>query len=141
MRIAGVLATALAAPVLAQAADLDRGKTIFNKCRACHQIGATAKNSVGPILNGVVGRPAASEANFAYSEAMRTAKLVWDEATLDQYLANPRTFVAGTKMTFAGLLEPEDRADLIAWLKQYGPDGTLASAAAQPVSPVGDPPK
>jgi len=106
-------------PALAGAIDLDHGKLLFNKCRVCHQIGETAKNSVGPILNGVVGRPAASLESFPrYSQAMKDSKLTWDEATLDQYLASPRTVVPGTAMSFVGLPNGDDRADLIAWLKQ-----------------------
>ena len=106
-------------PATAGAVDLDHGRSVFNKCRVCHQVGETAKNSVGPILNGVVGRPAASVESFGhYSAAMKDSKLTWDEATLDQYLASPRTVVPGTAMSFAGLPNAEDRADLIAWLKQ-----------------------
>jgi cytochrome c len=116
-----LLAFALAlGPASAGATDLDHGKTVFNRCRVCHQVGESAKNSVGPILNGVVGRPAASVADYNYSVAMKNSKLVWDDATLDQYLTSPRTIVQGTKMTFAGLSQAEDRADLIAWLKQNG---------------------
>ena len=106
-------------PAVAGAVDLDHGRSVFNKCRVCHQVGESAKNSVGPILNGVVGRPAASVESFPrYSQAMKDSKLTWDEATLDQYLASPRTVVPGTAMSFAGLTNAEDRADLIAWLKQ-----------------------
>lgn len=106
-------------PAVAGAVDLDHGRSVFNKCRICHQVGESAKNSVGPILNGVVGRPAASVESFGhYSAAMKDSKLTWDEATLDQYLASPRTVVPGTAMSFAGLPNAEDRADLIAWLKQ-----------------------
>jgi len=109
-------------PATAVAVDLDHGRSVFNKCRVCHQVGETAKNSVGPILNGVIGRPAASVESFGrYSQAMKDAKLTWDEATLDQYLASPRAVVPGTAMSFAGLPSAEDRADLIAWLKQNAP--------------------
>ena len=92
------------------------GENLFkHKCGTCHSIEA-GKNRVGPSLAGVVGRNSASIETYSYSTAMKSAGLTWDVVTLDSYLTNPRVKVPGTKMTFAGLPEANDRADLIAYL-------------------------
>ncbi len=99
--------------------DADAGEKVFRKCQACHMVGEDAKNRVGPILTGVVGRPAASVEDFKYSDAMQEAGangLVWTPDELDAYLENPREHVPGNKMTFAGLRKEEDRADVIAYI-------------------------
>src|SRR5688572_32471098 len=85
----------------ATAADVDNGKAIFNKCRACHQVGENAKNLVGPKLNGLFGRKAGSIEGFAYSEANKNSGITWDEATFREYIKNPRGKIPGTKMVFA----------------------------------------
>jgi cytochrome c len=95
--------------------DAAAGKAVFNKCAICHTT-APAKNGLGPTLFGVVGRHSASVIGFSYSAAMKTADKTWDEATLDVYLTNPKVLVPGTKMVFAGLPKPEDRANVIAYL-------------------------
>ena len=116
-----ILCAAWAAPALAQ--DAKAGKQVFMKCRACHQIGPGAQNSVGPDLNGVVGRKAGSEPGYDYSDANKTSGITWDVPTLTKYLKNPQALVPGTKMTFAGLSRPKDIANVIAYLQQFGPDG------------------
>ncbi len=103
--------------------DAGEGEKVFLKCKACHQIGEGAKNAVGPVLNGIVGRPAGTYADYAYSDANKGSGLTWDEATLTVYLKNPRAKVPGTKMLFPGLAKDEDIANVIAYLKQFGPDG------------------
>ncbi|MFY9640266.1 MAG: cytochrome c family protein [Rhodomicrobium sp.] len=105
------------------AQDAAAGEKVFAQCKICHQIGATAKNSVGPILNGVVGRPAGSVAGYAYSAANKGSGLTWDEATLKEYLMDPKAKVPGTKMAFAGIKDQQKLNDLIAYLKQFGVDG------------------
>lgn len=112
----------LGATGVANAADPAAGEKVFLKCKACHQIGETAKNAVGPVLNGLVGRKAGTT-DYNYSDANKNSGLTWDEATLKDYLKNPRAKVPGTKMIFAGLTKDEDIDDVIAYLKQYGPDG------------------
>ncbi|MGD0640093.1 MAG: cytochrome c family protein [Roseiarcus sp.] len=107
----------------ALAQDAAAGEKVFNKCKVCHQIGDNAKNMVGPVLNGVVGRPAGTYAGYAYSDANKTSGITWDEATLKVYLKNPKAKVPGTKMTFAGLPDDDDIANVIAYVKQFGPDG------------------
>jgi len=115
-----VMAAALVAvvPVAASAQDADAGKAVFNKCKACHSTpGPDAKNMLGPNLTGVVGRKAGSVEGFAYSDAMKGAGLTWDEATLGEYLKDPKGKVPGNKMVFLGIKDDTDRANLIAFLK------------------------
>ena len=101
----------------AMAQDAAAGEKVFMKCRACHQIGEKAKNSVGPALNGIVGRKAGTIANYNYSKANKDSGLTWDEATLTEYLKNPRAKVPGTKMAFPGLRSDAEIANVIAYLK------------------------
>ena len=124
MRMAWVSAVAIAAmattsgAVLAQ--DADNGQDLYRQCRACHQIGAGAKNLVGPHLNGIIGRKAGTSEGFSYSQANKDAGaggLVWSEETLLKYLETPLTFMPGTKMAYAGLKDEGDRKDIIAYLK------------------------
>jgi cytochrome c len=89
----------------------------------CHQIGEGAKNFVGPELNGVIGRKTGSVPNYNYSDANKESGLTWDEATLKDYLTNPKAKIPGTKMIFAGLPKEDDRDNLVAYLAQFGADG------------------
>ena len=107
----------------AGAQDAALGEKVFLKCRACHQTGEGAKNAVGPVLNGVVGRKAGTYPDYAYSDANKNSGITWDEATLKEYLKNPRAKVPGTKMIFPGLPKDEDIDNVIAYLKQFGTDG------------------
>lgn len=100
----------------AQAADVEHGKVVFQTCAACH---SEKPDAIGPSLRGVYGRKSGSLDNFRYSNAMLRAKLVWDEADLRAYLKDPQTKVKGNRMPFAGLSDPKDVDDLIAFLKQY----------------------
>ena len=90
---------------------------------ACHAVGEGAAVKVGPPLNGIVGRKAGTWPNYSYSEANKGSGIVWDEATLREYLKDPRAKVPGTKMAFAGLNKPEDIDNIIAYLKQFDLDG------------------
>jgi cytochrome c len=108
-------------PVLAQ--DATAGEKDFLVCRACHEIGPNAKNMVGPVLNGVVGRKAGTYPGFEYSDANKTSGIVWTPEELDKYLSSPQTVVPHTKMLFPGLQDPQKRKDVIAFLEQFGPDG------------------
>jgi cytochrome c len=103
------------------AGDPVKGEQVFKQCKICHQVGPTAKPGVGPVQNNVVGSKAGTRPGFNYSEAMKNSGLTWDEATLDKYLENPKAVVPGTKMVFVGLKNPQDRADVIAYLgTQHG---------------------
>src|SRR5262245_10071559 len=99
------------------AVDPAKGEKIFAKCKACHTIEA-GKNKIGPSLAGLIGRKAGTAEGYSYSDAMKNSGLVWDEDTLFKYLENPRGVVPGTKMIFPGVKDAQDRADLIAYLKQ-----------------------
>jgi cytochrome c len=110
----------VAAP--AQEGDVENGADVFRKCRACHDIGPEAKNKVGPLLNGIVGRPAGTIEGYNYSAANKAAGakgLVWTEEVLFKYLEAPLSFMPGTKMAFAGLKDDQDRKDVIAYLKKF----------------------
>ena len=116
--------SAIAAPAISWAtppADPVAGATVFKKCVACHSVEPSGRNGLGPNLRGVVGRAAAKAPGFAYSPAMTAAKLVWTEQNLSRFLASPRQVVPGSRMTFAGLPNPQDRANVIAFLEQSGP--------------------
>ena len=117
---ASMLLMAGISPVLAQ--DAENGAEVFKKCRTCHQVGDGAKNSVGPILNGIVGRPAGTIEGFSYSPANKEAEskgLVWTEDILFKYLENPTAFMPKTKMIFPGIKDEQDRKDVIAYLKKF----------------------
>ena len=107
----------------ALAGDAAAGEKTFAKCKACHQIGETAKNAVGPNLNGVAGRKAGSAEGYNYSEAMKGSGLTWDEATFKEFIKNPKAKVAGTKMVFQGLAAEKDADDVWAYLSSFGADG------------------
>jgi cytochrome c2 len=112
----------LAGPAATQDGKPEDGAEVFKKCRACHDVGPTAKNKVGPLLNDIVGRKAGTIEGFAYSDANKNAGakgLVWTEEVLFQYLEKPLTFMPGTKMAFAGLKDEQDRKDVIAYLKTF----------------------
>jgi cytochrome c len=124
LRVYVFAALALSGSIGAAAAqDAALGEKVFLKCKACHQIGEGAKNAVGPVLNGVVGRKAGTYPDYAYSDANKNSGLTWDEATLKEYLRNPRAKVASTKMIFPGLTKDEDIDNVIVYLKQFGADG------------------
>jgi len=107
----------------ALAADPAAGERVFRKCLPCHAVGENAVIKVGPVLNGLIGRPAGSYPGYSYTDANKNSKFVWDEATLANYLKNPKAAIPGTKMEFAGLPREHEIADVIAYLKQFGADG------------------
>ena len=120
--IACALGAGLPATAMAAEGNASDGAEVFKKCRACHDVGPTAKNKVGPLLNGILGRPAGSIEGFNYSEANKAAGakgLVWSEEVMLKYLENPISYMPGTKMAFAGLKDERDRLDLIAYLKSF----------------------
>jgi cytochrome c len=103
----------------AWAQDAAAGAKTFLKCKACHQIGDNAKNAVGPVLTGIVGRPAGVYPDYNYSDANKNSGLTWDEATLKVYLKDPKAKVPGTKMTFPGISSDTDIDNVIAYLKTF----------------------
>ncbi|MCE8509179.1 cytochrome c family protein [Ruegeria pomeroyi] len=116
-----VLAAGLALPALADG-DADKGKKVFNKCKACHAVGEGAANKVGPQLNGIIGAAAGQVEGFKYSDALTEAAaggLVWDDESLAAFLAKPKDFMKGTKMSFAGLKKEDEIENVIAYLQGF----------------------
>jgi cytochrome c2 len=123
-------------PALLAAASADDGAKVFRKCAACHKV-EEGKNAVGPSLYGVVGRDVGVVPDFKYSGALSKVAEVWDFETLFAYLEDPRSYAPGTSMAFSGLAKPEDRAAVIVYLNQAGPDPlplpeVVAAAPAEP---------
>ncbi len=118
-RAAAVLVFACGGPACGSTAfaagDPQRGAMVYERCMGCDAIGYEV---VGPDHAGLFGRKAGSLPDYDYSAAMRASGLTWDAATLDRFLANPRGIVPGTKMGFAGIADPDERADLVAYLGQ-----------------------
>ncbi len=125
-RLSAIVIVALfwsAQPALAGAGNAQAGAKVFKKCKTCHVV-TSGKHRVGPSLEGVFGRTAGTSQGYKFSNAMKAygkSGVVWDAAALDIYLEKPRKVVKGTKMAFAGLKKAEDRADVIAYLRQFSP--------------------
>lgn len=113
---AAAIGTATAAAP-SPAADPVKGRTIFARCAGCHSLAPTGVSGIGPNLAGVVGRRAGSLPAYRYSPAMKAAGLKWDEASLARFLSGPTKTVPGTKMMAAPIANPQDRANVIAYLK------------------------
>ena len=96
---------------------------MFAQCRACHQIGETAKNAVGPVLNGLFGRKSGTVEGYNYSPANKNSGITWDEPTFREYIKDPRAKIPGTKMVYAGLKDEKRIDDLVAYLKQFDASG------------------
>jgi cytochrome c len=114
---ADVAAAIAALPAPYNEGDYDKGRVAFAQCRSCHTLKAGAPNGVGPNLHAMFGRGAGQAAGFNYSTAVKESGITWDGAQLDQWLANPRTFLPGNRMSFAGVKSETTRRDLIAYLK------------------------
>lgn len=103
---------------LLAAADPAKGEKVFAKCAACHSINKGGSNGVGPNLWGTFGKPHGHVAGFAYSDALKGVAGNWDFEGMNAWLKSPRNYANGTKMTFAGLSKPEDRANILVYLNQ-----------------------
>jgi cytochrome c len=126
MKVFVLAAAALAASIgVAQAQDASAGETTFNRqCKACHALGAGARNLVGPVLNGLDGRKSGSVDNYSYSDANKNSGITWSDATFKKYIENPAAMIPKTKMAFAGVKAEKDRDNLWAYLKQFKADGS-----------------
>lgn len=113
------LAASIGCVVSANAQNVQNGEQVFKKCRICHQVGDNAKNAVGPVLNGIIGRQAGTIEGFRYSPANKSSGVTWTEENMFKYLENPKAFIPGTIMVFPGLPEEQDRKDVIAYLKSF----------------------
>lgn len=151
MRIASILmgtalAVALGSGAMAQqVGDAAAGKKVFNKCRACHDVGPDAKNKIGPELNGIVGEAVASVEGYSFSPALQeyaASHPTWNQENLTAWLSDPRALVPGTKMAFPGLKEPEDILNVITYLASFDETGqsvdpaTVLQAAAGGAAPA-----
>ena len=112
-----------AAAFSANGQDVAAGEKSFNKCRACHQVGESAKNTIGPVLNGLIGRKTGTVDGYKYSDANKNSGIVWDDAVFAEYIRDPKAKIPGTKMMFAGVKSEQEIKDLTAFLKQFGKDG------------------
>lgn len=118
--------------------DVDAGQKLFRQCAACHQVGPDAVSRVGPVLTNVVNAPVASVDDFRYSPALKDAGAsgaVWDEASLDAFLTNPREYLPGNRMSFRGLRDADDRANLIGYLQSLGAGDDVVVEAGFTVAP------
>jgi cytochrome c len=117
------------------AADPAKGADVFKKCSACHNANPGGSNALGPNVHAIMGAPLAAKPGFAYSDALKSKGGTWTWEAMDAWLKSPKNFAPGTKMTFAGLSKPEDRANLLAWLNTQGSNLPLPpppSAAGNP---------
>ena len=119
--------SAIAVSFPALAGDPKAGGQVFKKCQACHAVGEGAPNKVGPELNGLFGRAAGSVPDYNYSDANKNSGIVWTEAIFAEYIKNPRAYIPGTAMAFAGLKKDKDIEDITAYLAQFNADGTMKS--------------
>lgn len=123
-------AAAVDIATLLPTADPAKGAEIFKKCTACHTVNQGGANGIGPNLYGVLGKPHGHLAGFAYSDALKGVPGNWDFQSMDKWITSPRKYAPGTKMTFAGLSKPEDRANLLAYLNSQGSNLPLPAATA-----------
>jgi cytochrome c len=119
-------------------ADAAKGQASFAKCAACHTITNGGANGVGPNLWAAMGKAHGHVAGFAYSDALKAVPGNWDFEAMDHWLASPRKYAAGTKMTFAGLSDPQERANVIAYLNAQGSNLPLPAAEAAPAAAEGE---
>jgi cytochrome c len=118
---AQVAARVAALPAPYSAGDPEHGHIVFARCQICHSAVPGGQDMIGPNLSAVIGRKAGSKPGFVYSDGLKAAGFVWTPQRLDTWLTNPRAMIAGTKMSFAGLSDAKDRADVIAYLASQAP--------------------
>ena len=132
-------AAAVPIATLLATADIAKGEAAFKKCAACHTIAPGGANGIGPNLWASMGKPHGHVAGFSYSDALKSVPGNWDFEGMDKWLANPKKYAPGTKMTFAGLGNPEERANLIAYLNAQGSNLPLPPPpAADAAAPAAD---
>lgn len=117
-------------------ADVGAGEQQFKKCAACHTINQGGANGLGPNLFGIMGQSVAGKPGFAYSDALKAHGGTWDWETMSAWLQSPKNFAPGTKMTFAGLSKPEDRANLLAYMNAQGSNLPLPPPPAAAANPA-----
>jgi len=120
-----------------QTADAARGEAVFRRCQSCHTVTNGGANGIGPNLWGSAGNTIAHHADYSYSDALRNHGGRWDWDTMSAWLHSPSRFAPGTKMTFAGLSDPQDRADILLFLNQHGGTLTIPPPPAAAAAPAG----
>lgn len=105
--------------------DLAAGETSFRKCLPCHAVGEDARNKVGPVLNGLEGRKSGTIEGYSYTDANKSASIIWNEESFRDYIRDPRAKIPGTKMLFAGIKNDKEITDLWAYLKQFDAKGAV----------------
>lgn len=120
-----------------QTADAGKGEQVFKKCGACHTVTPGGANGLGPNVHGVMGQAIAGKPGFAYSDALKSKGGTWTWDSMSEWLKSPKGFAPGTKMTFAGLGKPEDRANLMAYLNSQGSNIPLPPPPAAGAAPAG----
>lgn len=124
MRRSSIAAAVLfASTMTAVAQSPEAGEKVFAQCRACHKVGETAKNLVGPQLNGLFARKSGAVEGYVFTEANKNANITWDDTSFREYIADPKGKIPGTKMAYAGLKNPQQISDLTAYLKQFDATG------------------
>ena len=120
-------------------ADVAKGEQVFKKCAACHNADQGGAHALGPALYGTMGMPIAGHPGYAYSDALKSVGGTWGWENMSAWLASPKKFAPGTKMTFAGLSNPQDRADLMLFLKSHGGTLTVPPPPAEEAAPADAP--
>ena len=108
--------------------DLEKGKALYEECKACH---SPTENVVGPRHCGVIGRHAGTVPDFHYSDVMKNSKIVWTDDKLQEFLTSPISYLSGTNMGFAGFFDANERADVIAYLHKVSEDPSCAALAPE----------
>jgi cytochrome c len=130
-RLAAIALLLIPTITMAETGDATRGQRIFGACAACHSL-QPGKSMTGPSLSGIWDKKAGSDPNFSrYSDALKSANLVWDNNTLDAWITNPQLVIPGNEMTFPGVKEPQQRLDLLAFLKEATKPGAKMAEAQQ----------
>ncbi len=125
-RTSTIAALAFAASTAAaMAQDVTAGETSFKKCQFCHDVGETAKNKLGPPLNGLDGRKAGTVEGYSYNEGLKNSGITWSEEAFKEYVKDPRAKIPDTKMFFPGIKDETEVGSLWVYLKQFGPDGKI----------------
>ena len=131
LRLAAIPVLLIATAAVAETGNAERGQRIFGACAACHSL-QPDKNMTGPSLSGVWNRKAGASSSFSrYSPALKSADVVWDDQTLDAWITNPQLVIPGNEMTFPGIRDPQQRVDLLAFLKDATKPGAAIAQSSQ----------
>ena len=127
-------AAAVPLETLLASADAAKGEATFKKCASCHTVASGGANGIGPNLWSTLGKPIGGHAGFAYSDAIKGKGGAWDWTQMDAWLKNPKAFAPGTKMSFAGIGDAAERANLLVYLNTQGSNLPLPAAPAAPAA-------